>query len=388
MPSPMKRSQRLPWIDGARGFALFGILMVNVPAFNAPFFLYGGEEQYWSGSVNHGVQAFIDIFFQASFYPLFSLLFGFGLQMMWERLQNNKVLVRRLFILLAFGCIHAFLIWHGDILLSYAGVGFLLFFFFHQQPRVLSKWFFGLLMVPGVLYTWFLYISREYLGWVNREAITNAFNGYTSDSYITIVTQNFRDWMYANSGFLGLLFLIISLLPMFLIGMLLMKKRWLHDMDTFQPIVRRILYVSLTIFLIFKAGPYLAGNPEWLSFIQDHIGGAAASIFYLTAITLLFQHQKWGRRLKFLTYAGKMSLTNYLSQSILCFLLFYGPGFNLYGKVSPVWSVAVVFAIYSFQVFFSKWWMERFYFGPLEWVWLSLTYTKKQPMRRRKETAF
>ncbi|SEU03783.1 uncharacterized protein SAMN05421676_11564 [Salinibacillus kushneri] len=382
--TPTERSKRIPWIDAARGFALFGILMVNVPAFHAPFFLYGGEEQYWNTSMDHAIQTMIDIFFQASFYTLFSLLFGFGMQMMSDRLQNDGVLVRRLFILLGFGVIHAFMIWHGDILLSYGAIGFLLFFYFRQEPQTLLKWFLALLIVPGILYTWFLYVSRRYLGWINKDGISIAFSHYSSHSLPDILVQNYHDWVYSNSG-MGVVFSVIVLLPMFLFGMFLMKKRWLHDIDTYQSVLKRIFYLSLAVFILFKMGPYFIGNPEWLSFIQDHVGGAASSIFYLVGITLLFQHEKWGRRLHFLTYVGKMSLTNYISQSIICFLLFYGPGFGLYGKVSPVWSIGIVVILYSFQVFFSKWWLIRFYFGPLEWVWRSLTYKKKQPLKRVEE---
>ncbi|MRG87040.1 DUF418 domain-containing protein [Salinibacillus xinjiangensis] len=381
--APLHKSKRLPWVDAARGFALFGILMVNVPAFNAPYFLYGGEQLFWDQPLDHTIQDIIDIFFQASFYTLFSLLFGFGMQMMKER-AGQGILIRRLLILLGFGLIHAFFIWHGDILISYAVVGVLLFFFFSTKPKTLLKWFFILSIVPTLLYTWLLYMSRDYLGWVNRPAISDALANYSSESWILILKQNYQDWMYVNEG-IGFIFLIISLLPMFLIGMFFMKKRWLHEVEDHQPILKKILGISLFVFILFKAGPYMWGRPDWFNFAQDQIGGAASSIFYVVGITLLFQHSWWRKSLNLLTYVGRMSITNYISQSIICFILFYGPGFNLYGKVSPAWSVVIVIGIFICQIFASKWWLTHFQYGPLEWVWRSLTYNQRQPLKKLKK---
>ena len=102
---PLRESERLSWVDASRGLAILGIFMVNVPAFNAPYFLYGGAEQFWPSSMSHFVQSFIDIFFQASFYTLFSFMFGFGMQMMKERLDDKQipyqpVIFRRLLVLI------------------------------------------------------------------------------------------------------------------------------------------------------------------------------------------------------------------------------------------------------------------------------------------------
>ncbi len=125
--APIKEASRLQWVDAARGFAIFGIFMVNIGAFSAPYFLYGGAEDTWTQTIDRYTMEIIDIFFQASFYTLFSLLFGFGFQMLKERLVEKNIdvgpfLFRRLFILICFGVIHAFFIWNGDILLHYRAV--------------------------------------------------------------------------------------------------------------------------------------------------------------------------------------------------------------------------------------------------------------------------
>ncbi|MBO8156232.1 MAG: DUF418 domain-containing protein [Bacillaceae bacterium] len=388
---PISEGERLPWIDAARGFALLGILMVNIPAFNAPYFLYGGEEVFWTGKANRAVQIIVDIFFQASFYTLFSLLFGFGMQMMKERLEAKgmkwqSILFRRLMILILFGIFHAFLLWHGDILLSYGIIGMLLFFFYQRSMNVLFGWIVGLLVIPSVLLTLLLYQVKENLSGFNDAGIEAAKEHYRSN-IMEVWYQNYQDWVYANSG-MGYLFLTIALLPMFLFGAAFMRNRWLHDVEKHRLFLKRVWGISLAGFILFKAGPYLLKDHAWLDYSQDHLGGAASSIFYLLTITMLYQNEYNKKWLKPFTYIGRLSLTNYIMQSVISFFLFYGPGLGLYGTVSPLESVGVVIGIYFFQVLFSKWWLTRFYFGPLEWVWRSLTYNKVQSFKRKQVVSY
>src|SRR5699024_6800435 len=120
---PTKEQNRIVWIDIIRGFAIFGIFIVNIGAFSAPYFIYGGAEMVWNSTCERFIQFFIDVFFQGSFYTLFSILFGFSWQLMQDRLAAKEIhdytfLFRRQLILVGIGMAHAFLIWHGDILLS------------------------------------------------------------------------------------------------------------------------------------------------------------------------------------------------------------------------------------------------------------------------------
>lgn len=385
--SPLAENKRLEWIDAARGFAILGIFMVNVPAFNAPFFLYGGEGKYWSSPSDHVTQAIIDIFFQASFYTLFSFLFGFGMQIIVERLRekglNYKYLLfRRLLVLIGFGLIHAFLIWHGDILLSYGSIGLLLFLFFARSDKTLIVTGSVLLFIPVLLYTLSLYLVKDRLSnIINESAINSSFDNYGNGGFLDIWQQNYADWIYANSP-ISFVFLIFGLLPLFLLGMFVARKKWLHQVEVHKGILIKLWWITLLIFIVMKAGPYLVGNPVWLQFAQDSIGGTASALFYLLSITLLYQTQTFGELVKPLTYVGRMSLTNYLFQSIISFMFFYGVGFGLYGDISPLGSVLFVLVIYSLQVFASRWWLNKFRYGPIEWVWRSLTYKKKQPLKR------
>ncbi|WP_430787739.1 DUF418 domain-containing protein [Virgibacillus flavescens] len=383
---PISESNRLLWIDAARGFAVFGIFMVNIGAFSAPYFMHGGEEGAWPGEMDQFVQVMIDVFFQASFYTLFSILFGFGFQMMIDRLKEKGsnvygVLFRRLLILICFGFIHAFLIWFGDILLSYGIIGLFLLLFVKVKNKTLLIWAILLMGITVSYYTSYLYQYRHLLGYVDQEAINQAIVNYQSSSFSAIWSQNYGDWTYAN-GDISYLFLTGTLLPLFLVGMFIARKRWLHDVERFQKVLKIGWVISLVFFLLLKLGPYVYGNPIWFSFVQDNIGGSASALFYIFSIGLLARSQSGMKWIKPFTYVGRMSLTNYISQSILMFIMFYGVGFALYGTISPLEGVIIVLIIYTLQIFASRWWFQKFRFGPLEWIWRVLTYSKKQPFRK------
>ncbi|WP_053220387.1 DUF418 domain-containing protein [Virgibacillus senegalensis] len=390
---PLHDKDRLAWIDAARGFAILGIFMVNVPAFNAPFFLYGGAEEYWDNEVDHIVQTGIEILFQASFYTLFSFLFGFGMQTMYERLQAKKfnpvhVLVRRLVVLICFGLVHAFLIWHGDILLSYGIIGFLLFAFYRRKNQTLLRWSLGLLFIPTGFLTMISFMARKFLSEVSTgdgQRITAAMANYGEGSLMDIWRQNAVDWLYTNGG-IAYLFLTCSLLPMFLLGMYIARKRWLHDIERYRPVLVRLWILTGVVFVLLKAGPYVFGNPLWLSEAKRTIGGSASALFYVLSVTLAFRYKSGRKLFSPLTLVGRMSLTNYLTQSLICFFLFYNTGIGLYGSVRPIYSVVFVLVIFILQILFSNWWFKRFRFGPAEWVWRSLTYEEKQPLKKRSKS--
>ncbi|MFC0524846.1 DUF418 domain-containing protein [Pontibacillus salicampi] len=387
--TPIKDSNRLEWIDAARGLAILGIFMVNVPAFNAPYFMYGGAAKYWNSEVSHAVQTIVDMFFQASFYTLFSFLFGFGMYMMKERLLEKgfgagytKVIFRRLVVLICFGLLHGLFVWHGDILFTYGMIGFLLFLFFDAKPRTMLATAIGILSGYAVIMGGLMYLSKDLLGQIQEDSIQQAMEHYTSGSLFDVWEQIQRDWLVSNGNGFAWFVLIATLLPMFLFGMYFCKKRLLHDIGTHNKTLRLIWLVSLFLFLTFKIGPYTFGNPEWFQFsMQDSIGGSASAIFYITSVTLMYQNGLGKQLLKPFTYVGRLSLSNYLLQSFICFFLFYPIGMGLYGQVPPLWSVVIVLIVYVIQVVLSFIWLRYFRFGPFEWLWRSITYGNKQRIR-------
>ncbi|WP_040981915.1 DUF418 domain-containing protein [Oceanobacillus jeddahense] len=383
---PYQRNKRLEWIDAARGFAILGIFMVNIGAFSAPYFLYGGTENAWNTKIDQFSLIFIDIFFQASFYTLFSILFGFGIQIQKNSLDKKGIspygfFGRRLGALIVFGIIHAFAIWSGDILLTYGTMGLLLLLFLYSGEKVLIGWAVGLLGASTIILTGLQYAVRDFIDISYTAEINQAFQSYRSNDFSIILAQNFQDWQLSNGIFSFFLFPFIFL-PLFLFGMYLAKKRWFHEPLDHKGILKKVWVISLIVFILFKIGPYTFGNPLWFSLVQDNIGGTASAVFYLTSITLLWEKNMARKVLSVLKPIGKMALSNYLLQSIISFWLFYGVGFGLYGEVRPVQQIALVVVIFCLQIIGSIIWLRYFQFGPVEWLWRSITYKKIQPMKR------
>ena len=273
---PIKDSQRLNWIDAARGFAIFGIFIVNIGAFSAPYFLYGGDTEVWTSKMDTLILFIIDVFFQASFYTLFSILFGFGIQLQKDRLVEkgisvNRFFIRRLAFLTIIGLIHAIGIWHGDILFTYGVVGFLLLIYFNVKDRTIKVNIISLLGVFVGLFTLLMYQVRDYLDTPNQGFIIQAINNYSSASFSRIWEQNLHDWQLSNGG-INILFLAGVILPMFLIGMYAARKKWFHQPEKYQQKLTMIWISSFIGFIILKLGPYLFGNPSWFSYVQDNIG--------------------------------------------------------------------------------------------------------------------
>ncbi|MEQ6375427.1 DUF418 domain-containing protein [Bacillaceae bacterium S4-13-56] len=378
---------RLPWIDAARGFALFGILMVNVPAFNAPFFLYGGEGVYWDSKLDHIVQDWTQILFEASFYTLFSFLFGFGFWMMKEKLEQRTghsaaALSRRFTMLIFIGLFHALFLWHGDILFFYGWIGFLLLFFYKRSNLSVGIWVATCFIAPTVLIT-FMLLLYPGPGYIDTNAIRLSLENYQSGTLFEVWSQNRNDWFYMIDPFY-IIQVVLSILPMFLLGMIFARKKWLHDIELNYKILFHIWWVMGLLFLLFKLAPTLAGNPSWSTYIRIQIGGSASAIFYLLTIVLLYKKKMFQTLFKPLANMGRLSLTNYLSQSVICFFLFYSVGLGFYGRVTPLESVAFAVVIYLVQLILSTVWLKWFQMGPAEWVLRYVTYKSKPRFRNEK----
>lgn len=386
--TPITVQERLVVIDVIRGFALLGILLVNMQDFSSPW-LYIEPSQLWNSSLDRYTDIFIDIFAQASFYTLFSFLFGFGMVIFKERSEAKgysflSLFSRRLFILLIFGVIHAFLIWHGDILISYALIGFILLLFHKTDANTMFKWAIALILIPsllmGGLLLWQEFQYPSLFSGYNVEMVNQSLQVYSSGTYFEITKQRINDWYYVNNP-LNYIFLVLILLPMFLLGAFFAKKRWFHEPNVYNRELRIVWLVSFSIAVIFKLLPYLGNGMEGLFYMQDSIGGPASAIFYATSIVLLFQKNWWRTKLISFSYVGRLSLSNYLLQSLIGTFIFYGYGLGFYGQLRPFYGVLLTIAIYILQIQLSKIWLRNYKIGPAEWLWRSLTYKSKQKIK-------
>jgi uncharacterized protein len=176
---------------------------------------------------------------------------------------------------------------------------------------------------------------------------------------------------------------------MMLLGLYAGKRRIFANLPEHLPFIRKLWLWSLAIGLVgnflyvyfgAQSARTMPSPALMISLAGQTFGAPALAIFYMSSLVLLFQRPTWQRVLSPLAAVGRMALTNYLLQSIICTLLFYGYGLGLYDEVGPAGGILLAIVIYTFQVLWSNWWLRRFQFGPMEWLWRTLTYGRRQPM--------
>ncbi|MCQ6274354.1 DUF418 domain-containing protein [Bacillus sp. V3B] len=389
--SPLQEKNRIVSLDMMRGFAILGIFLVNMLSFHSPF-LYIDPLQWWQNPLDQGVYIFIDIFVQASFYPLFSMLFGYGLVLLRERAQLKKIsfipiALRRLSLLLVIGLAHAFFIWHGDILFNYALLGFIFLLFIRLSGR--SMMIIGnlLYILPNLFFIVMLFLTILFLPG-EKFSINNPFLSsqsldiYQNGSFFEITAQRMDDWTYTNNVF-GLVMMLFSLLPLFLIGGSAAKYRWLEQVDKHRKGLTITLILTSIFGFVFKLFPYMLATNWATTYVQDILGGPLLAISYGLTIALFAEKKYLNKLLTSISYVGRMSFSNYLLQSIVATLIFYSYGLGVYGKVSVAMGTLLVLVIYTCQIFLSRLWLKSFYYGPAEWAWRNFTYFKKQKLVRK-----
>ncbi|GIN65393.1 DUF418 domain-containing protein [Bacillus sonorensis] len=393
---------RMIWLDQARGIALFGILLANMLLFQ-----YGMWEDLAFkplASYDHWAYEWTRIFAVGSFMPLFAFLFGYGMVLMRDRLEQRgmvkyrRVFMRRFLLLAVFGYLHSYFIWDGDILLSYGIVGIvLLFLFINRQPKTILIWAVSLFAV----YVLMCFGS----GGVEPDSELTAFNERTAEvmqggSYWEIVSHRANDvvplfdfddslpeWMAGGLSFLLLMVLApFFTLPPFLIGLYAAKKKWLHQPRLHVKGIRRAFFAALTIGAPLKALPLVWSDPA-VYMLSEGVGPLALTCCYVTGIMLLTR-SAWGQRvLKPFGAVGRLSLTNYLMQSIVMTSVFYGYGLGLYGKLGVLAGIGIAVLLFLCQMAASMWWIKRFRIGPFEWLWRLGTYLKPPAFIKRNMTA-
>ncbi|MEI5906493.1 DUF418 domain-containing protein [Bacillus spongiae] len=379
---PIEETARIDSLDMIRGISLLGIFLINMMSFHSPF-MYYNPYQWWSESGESSLYMFLDIFVQASFYPLFAMVFGYGLVIQRERSLERGVSFlplgfRRLCVLLGFGIIHAFLIWSGDILINYALFGMILLVMLRWSGKILLILGIVLFFIPQLLISGLFLLSyfvepNQMLYFTDMKAVENAVTAYSTGSFMDIFSQRYKDWFLVN-GPMNLPFLLLSILPMMMIGAGASKLNMLQRARAMKRVWVAILIVTLTIGIGIKALPFLIEANYSFAIIQDLLGGPFLSVAYAAIIVLLSMNNVMNKILRPFAKAGKMSLTIYLSQSIIGTFIFYSYGLGLYGEVTLITGAWLVVGIFLIQVILAEIWLSRFQYGPMEKLWRTLTY--------------
>ncbi len=429
---PTQQSERLQIIDSLRGIALLGILLMNIPFFGLPEQINTDLRlrNEFSGA-NYYSWWIVRLFFEGTMRGFFSLLFGAGCVLLLERLEKRPgavppadIYYRRLLWLLLFGFIDAnVLLWNGDVLYVYAAGGMLLYPFRHARPRLLLIMAVIALGIGTFKGTTNMYqqknkrIKGEYALQLEKQKVkltekqqkdkekwetykkehtpqallkeaqkeVKAYQGsYTETlSHIYPRNQEFQSLSVYN-------FFFWDLMVCFFLGMYFYRTGVLTGLK------------PASFYWKLMAAGYLAGLPlnYWLisSLLRSNFDStlAADTVFiswyeirrillllgHLGLLMLLYKYGVFTGFFKRMAAVGQMAFTNYLMQSIICGFIFYGVGLRWYGALERYELYLVTFGVWIFQIIFSNVWLEYFRFGPLEWVWRSLTYWKKQPFKR------
>jgi len=378
-------------LDALRGFAILGIILANFPEFSLWTF---SDPAGWTRTdlVTRAIQTF---FVDGKFYTLFSLLFGMGFSIQLANAEGKlRTFYRRMAVLLVIGLIHLFFLWSGDILALYAVCGMLLPLFRKLPTRKLLLVAGGLFLVPVLLDAVFGTrladpLEREQWRICGLYGITEAnFGTWLSDA------RSYREVLqFLHQGSVERMWEFVSghrlfkVLGLFIVGFAVGRERIYADIDSCKPLLKKILVWGLALgipFGILYTWSSMQGHPwgrvahDLLYLVSVYPMGFA----YAAGFALAFSRSEEAPGWKLLANPGRMACTNYLGQSVIGILLFYGIGLGLGNRVGLLGTELIALGVYAFQILFSSLWMRAFAFGPVEWVWRMLTYGKRLPLRR------
>lgn len=363
-PAPVNPEDRSITLDILRGFCLLGILLTNITNFVSLEFF---APDFYLTDAGFRVDNLTNIFVTSSFRPSLSLLFGLGFALQLRR--NPKAVgrfSRRLFVLLAFGLVHGYLIWNGDILTEYALVGFLLIPFAKRSSVTVVVW--ALAVYLSMPFTIAIHDALNLN--LNYEAIANTFmNG----SFLEIFRTNAL--VYTERLIISIMYLPQTI-SCFLLGLWIGRIGVLENPKTH----RGFLIGSLIVMSLCAWWGY--NNVRDNFFLDNLFASPTLGFAYISLLALLVSFPFFKNIFSFFSYIGRMALTTYITDSIVLSILFYNYGFGLYGQLHSGEWIWIALALFTVQIFFSAWWLSKFRYGPLEWLWRSLTYGKFQPMQR------
>lgn len=361
-------ANRIAAIDVVRGIALFGVLMVNLTTeFRVSIFQQFLEPVPAGSGIDVLLARAVSVGLESKAFALFSLLFGVGLAIQFEQLSARGRpfywLTRRLLVLLGFGLLHLLLVWNGDILTEYAVVGLLALPFLRLRTGALALAAVGFLLLY-VVQPWAIpWPSTETL----QQQVAAANIAYSTGSYAEVVRFAFHELPL-------LLPLHLYVLPrtmaLFLFGMLFWRAGVFSHPFRFRHVIRFATAGGIA------AAVALNGDPVLLA------------IAYGASILLLMEFPAARKFLGAFAPLGRMAFTNYLMQSLVCGLVFFGYGLGRFGHMAFAPAFALGVAIYAAQMVLSTFWLRQYRFGPMEWAWRSLMYGSLQPMKKQGAMAY
>ena len=393
--SPVEASDRIASLDVLRGFAVLGILVMNIQAFAMPVAAYFNPTAYGDlNGINFLTWLVGYLFADQKFLSLFSLLFGAGLCLFADRAEARSgrsagLHYRRMSWLLIFGLVHAYFLWSGDILVTYALCGSLIFFLRKRSPRALLVIGLAVFSAASALYT----AIGMTTGFIPDKDVADIVAFWSPDAaqidaellaygggWFAQQARRSADTLVMHTTALPIRLLWQSA-GIMLMGMALYRWRILAA-------VRSDVFYGRLALIGFGVGVPVVAVGAWWNFAagwswdrsmflgsQFNYWGSLAMACGYVGLVMLAVRRGWFPALQTrLAAAGRMAFTNYIAQTLICTTIFYGHGMGLFGSADRWQQVLVVIAVWGLQLWWSPLLLRRFRYGPIEWSWRALTY--------------
>lgn len=396
---------RMDIVDALRGFSLAGIVIVHmVENYIGGPSPEGALEATHLGVIDYVVDGFILLFLRGKFFALFSFLFGLSFFIQMDNAHNKGVdfklrFLWRLLILFVIGYVHS-LFYRGDILTIYAFLGIFLIPFY----SIKNKWLLGIasLLFLGLgRYIVFLIAQGENLFTPgdfspSSPEIIAYYDSIKNGSLMSVFKSNLIDGHLMKLDFqLGVFSRGYLTYGFFLLGLFIGRLGYFRDYFNKIQVTKNVLYWSIggffvSLLIAFASFAQIAPNvtfdnwPAMIGLTAFDLNNLAMTFIIVCLFVLGFNRVKGKRWLSTFIPYGRMALTNYFLQSIIGTFILYGWGLNYLGELRNAYTFLLALLIILLQMLVSKWWFYNFYYGPLEWIWRSITYFKIYPLRRKK----
>jgi len=395
----MSDSRRVQLVDALRGLALFMIVLIHFiehfELFQDPDFNY-----FFSAKTDSIVFEMVFFFISGKAYSIFALMFGFSFYIQMHRKEINGVdftntFIWRLIILLIMGFVHS-LVYKGDILQIYALMGLFLVLFYKIET---NKLFFIAILFAMQIPS----IYNVIVGFINSKLIVDpSFGGdywqrgneiYATGSFWEVVKFNLWQGKLNSWGWTIGSGRYLQLFALFIFGFVLGRIKFFERVNTYKALIQVTAIISLVAgiflyFLLLNLNTF-SQSPEQIKALEILIKSQynlAFTVLIISLFILAYIKNNTNLIMNSLAIYGRMSLTNYVSQAVIGVILFYEFGFGLSHYLGSTWSLIFGFVFFIFQVEFSKVWLKHYYYGPLEWIWRTLTYKTTDVRMRKKKS--
>ena len=397
-PAPVVERGRIIAIDVIRGAALFGVLWMNLYAVTIRLVPHAMRDALATAPADRAVSLLSEWLLSDKAQTMFGVLFGFGFAVFIDRAAArgaaaSTLFARRLLFLLVLGMLQYVCLWWGDILHDYAVLGFALLLV-RRWPTSLLAWVGFCLILLAPFGSW---LAAAILGDPGRHVLDAARTHFQETMWPATRAGAYGDMVRAirwrNAVLYGdghAVYVAATLIGQFLLGAALFRTGWLQDVETHRDLFRRVGVVCIPAGLVLAGldpAQTLIGHrplplPQWVLGLLGTASEVVLAAGYVALLVLATMHSSIRLFCASLAAMGRMALSNYVMQSVFIFVGIDGFGLGLIGRTGIALDGVITLIVFAFQMLLSRWWLGRYRFGPLEWLWRSATYGQWQAFKK------